>query len=95
VFDDEAVGLKQEPFVMGIPEMINHFVGDVQKCKITFSETPFPEYQSVIELVDNGEAYSGGWYFCKELNSTGWLCPALLKYFEKVPQMIYFKIEDL
>ena len=29
VFDDPATDLKQEPFVEGIPEMINDLVGDI------------------------------------------------------------------
>jgi hypothetical protein len=29
VFDDEATGLCMEPFVAGIPEMINDLVGDI------------------------------------------------------------------
>ena len=29
VFDDEAVDLVQEPFVSGVPEMIDELVGDI------------------------------------------------------------------
>ena len=48
-FDDEAVELVQEPFVSGIPEMINDLVADIPNAKsgfrMLFSGGPFPGYQ--------------------------------------------------
>lgn len=44
VFDDERVGLVQEPFIEGMPEMIDIFVQDIpnaaQGFKLLFSATP-------------------------------------------------------
>ena len=83
VFDDERVGLLQEPFVSGIPEMIDIFVQDIPNAdkgfKLLFSQTPFPGYQA--ELVWVREEYGGNWYCWQEKHLEGWLCPAFFKYF--------------
>src|SRR5687768_9243597 len=46
VFDDPSVGLRQEPFVAGIPEMIDEMVKDIpdaaQGFRLLFSGQPFP-----------------------------------------------------
>src|SRR4051812_25615999 len=46
VFDDESVGLKQEPFVAGVPEMIDALVKNVPDAKngfrLLFSAHTFP-----------------------------------------------------
>src|SRR5688572_7807721 len=48
VFDDAAAGLTREPFVAGIPEMINTLVKDIPNARngfrLTFSASPFPGY---------------------------------------------------
>jgi len=35
----------------------------------------------------------GTWYEVEELGMSGWLCPALFKYFDKAPDNIYVKAE--
>ena len=49
VFDEPAVGLKREPFVAGVPEMIDVFVEDIPDAKdgfrLLFSANPFPGHQ--------------------------------------------------
>ena len=49
VFGDELFGLKREPFVSGIPEMIDLSVVEIPDAdtgfKLIFSEHPFPGYQ--------------------------------------------------
>ncbi|HEX8550605.1 MAG TPA: hypothetical protein VF681_03510 [Abditibacteriaceae bacterium] len=49
VFDDAATGLEKEPFVSGIPEMIDWLVSGIPKAesgfRILFSPTPFPGCQ--------------------------------------------------
>lgn len=44
VFDDERAGLVQEPFVSGIPEMIDYLVQDIANAergfKLLFSANP-------------------------------------------------------
>ena len=46
VFDDPQAGLVQEPFVSGIPQMIDRLVVDIPKAeqgfKLIFAQTPFP-----------------------------------------------------
>src|SRR5262245_44048526 len=61
VFDDPAVGLKREPFVAGVPEMIDALVKDVADARggfrLLFSANEFPGYQKKLTWV-RGE--SGG-----------------------------------
>ena len=49
VFDDEARGLIKEPFVSGVPDMIDELVRDIPDARkgfrLTFSAGPFPGYQ--------------------------------------------------
>src|SRR4051812_48395546 len=55
VFDDPAVGLRREPFVAGVPEMIDVLVKDVHDSKdgfrLLFSATPFPGHQKTLNWV--------------------------------------------
>lgn len=91
VFDDPRVGLVREPFVAGIPEMIDKLVKDIPNAdkgfRLLFSASPFPGYTIKLTWV-RGER-GGHWYFCEEYNSEGWLCPALFKYFDEAPKEIY------
>lgn len=95
VFDDEGVGLRQEPFVAGADIMIDRLVADIPNAKkgfsLLFSARPFPGYQ--IELVWQREEMSGNWYRCEFLGLEGWLCPALFKYFADTPQQIYVQVK--
>ncbi len=95
VFDDELVGLVREPFVSGIPEMIDKAVGSIPNAKhgfrLLFSLSPFPGY--TVKLVWRREEYGGNWYFSEQSGSEGWLCPALFKYFPSPPAEIYAKAE--
>lgn len=64
VFDDPRVGLSQEPFVSGIPEMIDVMVADIPNAekgfRLLFSTAPFPGYQVKLEKVR--AEYEGTWY---------------------------------
>ena len=95
VFDDESVGLNKEPFVAGIPEMIDNLVQDIPNARsgfrLLFSSNPFPDYQVKLERVK--EEYEGYWYKMEGQSVEGWLCPALFKYFETAPKTIYVKAE--
>jgi hypothetical protein len=97
VFDDPATGLDKEPFVSGIPQMIDEVVKDIPDAengfRMLFSQTPFPAYQ--VKLEWRREEYGGNWYFSGSHNSEGWLCPALFKYFPQAPREIYVKAEPL
>ena len=93
VFDDEARGLVKEPFVCGIPEMIDVMVKDIPKAKKGFnliiSATAFPDNQGFLTLSYPQEG-GGHWYVWEKKDLTGWLCPALLKFFSTAPATIYF-----
>lgn len=97
VFDDPAAGLTREPFVAGIPEMINLLTANIPDAKdgfrLTFSATPFPGYD--LHLNWQREEHGGNWYYAQTLKMEGWLCPALFKYFPIAPSEIYVKAEPL
>jgi len=95
VFDDEGVGLRQEPFVAGADTMIDRLVADIPNAdkgfSLLFSASPFPGFQA--KLVRQREEMSGNWYYCELLEMEGWLCPALFKYFTEAPQEIYVQMK--
>jgi hypothetical protein len=95
VFDDASKGLEKEPFVQGIPEMIDVLVKDIPNARagfvLLFSSQPFAGYQ--VELTLLREELGGHWYKPKDLEAEGWLCPALLKYFDSAPASLYIKAE--
>ncbi len=97
LFDDERVGLVQEPFVSGVPEMIDDLVADIPDARsgfrLLFSSGPFPGYQRKLEWVR--EEFGGNWYKADEPPSEGWLCPALFRYFESAPAELFVKAEAL
>jgi hypothetical protein len=97
VFDDPRVGLSQEPFVSGIPEMIDVMVAGIPHAekgfRLLFSSEPFPGYQVRLERVR--PEYEGTWYRWTEKNAEGWLCPALFLYYPTAPALLYAKAEPL
>ncbi|MFC1914073.1 DUF6717 family protein [Chloroflexota bacterium] len=97
VFDDESLGLDKEPFVVGVPEMIDDMVKDIpnarQGFRLTFSASPFPSFQR--EFMWVREEYGGHWYRLEGQTTEGWLCPALFKYFESAPRKLYVRADKL
>lgn len=95
VFDDLAVGLKREPFVSGIPEMIDKMVegipGAEKGFRLIFSAQPFPEYQFKLNWLRGDK--TGNWYYCEQTKQEGWLCPGLFKYYKDAPKTLYAKAE--
>ena len=93
MFDDDAVGLKQEPFVCGVPEMIDVLVADIKDAEkgfaAYFSGQPFPGFQMHLERVR--EEFGGNWYRLAGTAQEGWLCPALFKYFSEAPSSLFVK----
>src|SRR4051794_28174599 len=91
VFDDERVGLDKEPFVAGIPEMIDRLLersgialAEARRgFRLLFSPAPFPEYGA--KFVRDRSDVGGTWYRTDmpdvDPPMVGWLCPALFKYF--------------
>ena len=97
MFDDAVVGLTREPFVSGIPEMIELLVAPIpeahQGFRLLFSAQPFPGHQ--VELDRVREEAGGAWYSWPSQNREGWLCSALMKYFSSPPAHLYCKAEPL
>ena len=95
VFDDPTVGLVREPFVSGIPEMINLLVKDIPGARdgfrLTFSASPFPGYQQKFEWVR--EEFGGNYYRMQAPEMEGWLCPALFHYFDHAPKTLYARAD--
>jgi hypothetical protein len=97
VFDDAERGLDKEPFVEGIPQMIDDLVQDIpgarEGFRLLFSTAPFPGFQRRVEWVR--EDMEGNWYRSDDPPMEGWLCPALFKFFETAPQEIFVKAEPI
>jgi len=95
VFDDPKVDLSQEPFVSGVPEMIDFLVQDIPNARsgfrLLFSAAPFPGYQK--RLTWQREEFGGNWYSCDDPPMEGWLCPALFRYFDEAPRELFVKAE--
>ncbi len=95
VFDDSAVGLVREPFVAGIPEMIDDMVKEIPDAgkgfRLLFSTQPFPGYTQ--KLVWRRGDKTGNWYYSEQYKEEGWLCPGLFKYYKEAPREIYVKAE--
>jgi hypothetical protein len=96
VFDDPRVGLVQEPFVAGADTMIDRVVADIPDAEhgftLIFSSTPFPRHQYRLDW-RRSEA-GGNWYYAEQLDMEGWLCPALVKYFQEAPKALYVQTKS-
>ena len=96
-FDDPGRGLTREPFVSGVPEMIDALVADVPDAergfRLLFSSSPFPGFQA--EFTRDRTEYGGTWYRLSDPPMEGWLCPALFKYFDVAPEKLYAKAEPV
>ena len=99
MFDDVAKGLVREPFVCGIPKMVELLVTDIphpdKGFALYFPDQQFPGFQLRVDLVEP-EA-GGNWYklMVDGAEMKGWLCTALFKYFETAPATIYAKAEGV
>jgi hypothetical protein len=95
VFDDPRVGLSQEPFVAGADTMIDRVVADIPDAErgftMIFSAAPFPGHQFRLEWRRAGDG--GNWYYAAQLDQEGWLCPALLRYFDEAPMELYVQVK--
>lgn len=97
VFDDASAGLVQEPFVAGVPEMIDVLVKDIPQAddgfRLLFSANPFPGYQKELKWL-RGDM-GGNYYALDDPPMEGWICPALFKYYETPPSHLYVKAEAM
>ena len=91
VFDDPALGLVREAFVGGTDKIIDHLVVSLKQPEkgflLIFSDRPFPDATIVLHWV--GEECDGNVYQLEGTEMKGWLCPSLLKYFDKPPKEIH------
>lgn len=97
VFDDEKVGLIQEPFVSGADTLIDLITANIANAEegfiLVFSNNNFPNTDTVLEW--KREESHGNWYYSKMFNIEAWLCPALYKYFDTAPQKLYVQIKAI
>jgi hypothetical protein len=95
VFDDPAVGLVREPFVGGADTMIDvateHIPNADRGFLAVFSACRFPGARIVLDWVR--EEGGGNVYRWPEKGMEGWLCPALLRYFERAPEKLYVQVK--
>lgn len=99
VFDDPAKGLVKEPFVLGIPEMINVMVADIPNARggfrLNFMASKPPRTSDVFHLKKVHEEDGGAWYRDTRTRLVGWLCPATLNYFPAFPDEIWCWSEEM
>lgn len=95
VFDDPSAGLVREPFVAGVPEMIDVLVRDIPQAdsgfRLLFSAQPFPGYQKQLTWL-RGDM-GGNFYRMEEPSMEGWICPAMFRYYKTAPRELYVKAE--
>ena len=104
-FTDVERDLVHEPFISGIPEIIDECIAETVENKaetyrLTFSSQQFPGATNYLTYLF--EEYGGAVYTKQKIGQeanpmarTGWLCPATLKFFEVFPKTIYFAIHPL
>ncbi len=99
VFDDDRVGLDKEPFVGGADTLIDLAIerNGITNAKdgflMLFSATPFPGADLKLEWMR--KELDGNVYLWREKSHEGWLCPALLKYFDEAPANLYVQLKDV
>ncbi len=95
VFDDPHAGLVREPFVAGVPEMIDLLVRDIPDAtngfRLLFSAQPFPGYQK--KLIWLRGDMGGNYYKLDDPPMKGWICPAMFRYYRTAPRELYVKAE--
>jgi len=95
VFDDSKAGLVREPFVAGVPEMIDVLTRDIPDAtngfRMLFSAQPFPGYQKKLTWL-RGDM-GGNYYKMDDPAMEGWICPAMFRYYQAAPKELYVKAE--
>lgn len=105
-FDIPIVGIVDEPFVEGIPDIIDYHLEISKKLttakktgvSILFSgATTKPKeftHGTYLKLVKTKEENGGGWYKESVSGLEGWLCPNLYQLFAKAPKQIHVCIRS-
>ncbi len=95
LFDEPSRGLYREPFVAGVPAIIDSLTAHLPDARsgfrLTFSANEFPGYARKYTRVR--EELGGCWYSDGPL--LGWLCPALFRFFREPPPAIYARADSL
>lgn len=95
VFDDARAGLVREPFVAGVPEMIDLLVRDIPGAtngfRLLFSAQEFPGFQKKLNWLRGDKG--GNYYRIDEPPMEGWICPAMFRYYKAAPPTLYVKAE--
>lgn len=102
VFDDERTGLKEEAFVLGMTEIISRVVASKgipnahRGFAMSFCDEPFDGHDTELHWLRSDGA-CGNWYGTNAAGEymEGWLCPALLLYFQNAPPRVYVKCDPL
>lgn len=98
VFDDARVGLDKEPFVAGADTLIDTAIerkgirNAARGFLLLFSATPFPGHD--FRLNWQRHETGGDVYAWDETGQEGWLCPALLRYFDAAPKELYVQLRE-
>jgi len=95
VFNDEAVGLYEEPFVSNINPIIATVV-EGNEFTAFISHSPIPGENIVLDRValsGDSNLEETGWYVMRGTGMEGWLCPATLKFFAEYPKEIHVMIQ--
>jgi hypothetical protein len=97
IFDDASRGVVAEPFVQGIPAMIDQVILDTlggprNNVRIFFSAQQFPGSSARWDWLL--EECGGNWYADVTAKKVGWLCPCLGKYFAVAPAAIHLRVEE-
>ncbi len=94
VFGDERVDLVKEPFISGMPEIIEHTLASKGLTKTSFnmlfSSTEIPDVDVI--LTKQERFAKGNWYIDLKTGMRGWLCPALYLYYNRAPKKLFIKI---
>ena len=104
VFDSDRHGLYQEEFVCGMTQIIDAVLDDngiepmsvASGFRLTFSANRWPESTHVLQWLheeDGGNVYE---IRLKDGSTMqGWLCPALLCFFDKAPKQIHVSVAEI
>ncbi len=97
VFDDPAVGLVKEPFVLGADLLLDFLTEEMPDADkgflLFFSASPMPG--DCVSLEWRRGDMDGHWYYCRELGFEAWLCSALHLYYPSAPPMLFFQARSL
>jgi hypothetical protein len=98
-FTDDARGLLREPLVAGIPAIVDKHIARLhlnytQSRKglyVVFSDAQFPT--ATLSLTKVRDEFGGATYRADNDGDEGWLCPALLKFFDTAPDRIWISMD--